>query len=112
MALYRADKPTQNRFVVSFNRRMRDETPFFTVRQARSILASWVNEYNTERPHSSLGYAITAEFTADLEKQRVGLNQPVASPALLRDDHGRSLIAAGLKNGVTSPPTPSFAEYQ
>jgi len=65
----------------SFNRRMRDELldepPFFTVRQAHLILASWVNEYNTERPHSSLGYGITAEFTAELEKQRVGLNLDV-----------------------------------
>lgn len=36
-------KPTQNRFVESFDGRMRDEllneTLFFTVRQARSILA-------------------------------------------------------------------------
>ena len=34
-----------------------NETLFFTVRQARSILANWVYDYNTERPHSSLGYA-------------------------------------------------------
>ena len=50
-------KPTQNGFVESFNGRMRDEllneTLFFTVRQARSILARWVDDYNTERPHSS-----------------------------------------------------------
>ena len=43
-------KPTQNGFVESFNGRMRDEllneTLFFTVRQARSILANWVDDYN------------------------------------------------------------------
>ncbi|WP_443026492.1 IS3 family transposase [Sphingomonas sp. HMP6] len=92
-------KPTQNGFVESFNGRMRDEllneTLFFTVRQARSILAHWVDDYNTERPHSSLGYATPAAFAADLEKQRAGLNPPVASPALLRDNNGRSLAAAG-----------------
>nr|WP_176497151.1 IS3 family transposase [Sphingomonas sp. HMP6] len=92
-------KPTQNGFVESFNGRMRDEllneTLFFTVRQARSILARWVDDYNTERPHSSLGYATPAAFAADLEKQRAGLNPPVASPALLRDNNGRSLAAAG-----------------
>ncbi|WP_132833503.1 IS3 family transposase [Sphingomonas sp. PP-CC-3G-468] len=92
-------KPTQNGFVESFNGRMRDEllneTLFFTVRQARSILARWVDDYNTERPHSSLGYATPAAFAAELEKRRAGLNPDVASPALLRDNNGRSLVAAG-----------------
>ncbi len=92
-------KPTQNGFVESFNGRMRDEllneTLFFTVRQARSILARWVDDYNNERPHSSLGYATPAAFAAELEKQRAGLNPPVASPALLRDNTGRSLVVAG-----------------
>jgi len=76
-------KPTQNGFVESFNGRMRDEllneTLFFTIGQARSILARWVDDYNTERPHSSLGYA----------------TPPVASPALMRDNTGRSRVAAG-----------------
>ena len=92
-------KPTQNGFIESFSGRMRDEllneTLFFTVRQARSILARWVDDYNTERPHSSLGYATPAAFAAELEQQRAGLNPPVASPALLRDNNGRSLVAAG-----------------
>ena len=92
-------KPTQNGFVESFNGRMRDEllneTLFFTIGQARSILARWVDDYNTERPHSSLGYATPAAFAAELEQQRAGLTQPVASPALMRDNTGRSLAAAG-----------------
>ncbi|WP_156356209.1 IS3 family transposase [Sphingomonas sp. Leaf22] len=92
-------KPTQNGFVESFNGRMRDEllneTLFFTIGQARSILARWVDDYNTERPHSSLGYATPAAFAAGLEKQRAGLNPPVASPALMRDNTGRSLVAVG-----------------
>jgi putative transposase len=93
------DKPTQNGFVESFIGRMRDEflneTLFFTVRQARSILARWVDDYNTQRPHSALGYATPAAFAAELERQRAGLNRPVASPALLRDNNGRSLAASG-----------------
>jgi putative transposase len=92
-------KPTQNGFVESFNGRMRDEllneTLFFTIGQARSILAHWVDDYNTQRPHSSLGYATPAAFAAGLEQQRVGLTPPVASPALMRDNTGRSLVAAG-----------------
>ncbi|WP_405053200.1 IS3 family transposase [Sphingomonas sp. SORGH_AS_0870] len=92
-------KPTQNGFVESFNGRMRDEllneTLFFTTGQARSILARWVDDYNTERPHSSLGYATPAAFAAGLEQQRAGLTPPVASPVLMRDNTGRSLVAAG-----------------
>ncbi|MDQ1231542.1 putative transposase [Sphingomonas sp. SORGH_AS 879] len=92
-------KPTQNGFVESFNGRMRDEllneTLFFTIGQARSILARWVDDYNNERPHSSLGYATPAAFAAGLEQQRAGLTPPVASPALMRENHGRSLVAAG-----------------
>ena len=46
-------KPTQNGFVESFNGRMRDEllneTLFFTIGQARAILARWAYDYNTER---------------------------------------------------------------
>ena len=37
-----------------------NETLFFTIGQARAILARWVHDYNTERPHSSLGYATPA----------------------------------------------------
>jgi transposase InsO family protein len=92
-------KPTQNGFVESFNGRTRDEllneTLFFTVRQARSILARWVDDYNTERTHSSLGYATPAASAAGLERQRARLTPPVASPALMRDNTGRSLVAAG-----------------
>ncbi|WP_287979823.1 IS3 family transposase [Sphingomonas sp.] len=92
-------KPTQNGFVESFNGRMRDEllneTLFFTIGQARSILARWVDDYNNERPHSSLGYATPVAFAAELEQQRAGLTPPVASPALMRDNTGQSLIAAG-----------------
>ncbi|WP_183986216.1 IS3 family transposase [Sphingomonas jinjuensis] len=92
-------KPMQNGFVESFNGRMRDEllneTLFFTIGQARSILARWVDDYNTERPHSSLGYATPAAFAAGLEQQRAGLTPPVASPALMRDNTRRSLVAAG-----------------
>ena len=92
-------KPTQNGFVESFNGRMRDEllneTLFFTIGQARVILARWVDDYNTERPHSSLGYATPAAVAAELEQQRAGLTPPAASPALMRDNTGRSLVAAG-----------------
>jgi len=63
-------KPMQNGFAESFNGRMRDEllneSLFFGVDHARKELASWVADYNTERPHSALGYATPAAFAAGL----------------------------------------------
>ena len=53
-------KPMQNGFCESFNRRMRDElldeTLFMSLAHARVEIASWVEHYNRERPHSVLGY--------------------------------------------------------
>lgn len=72
-----------------------NETLFFTIGQARAILARWAHDYNTERPHSSLGYATPTAFAAELEQQWTGLTPPVASPALMRDNTARSLVAAG-----------------
>ena len=93
-------KPTQNGFVESFNGRMRDEllneTLFFTIGQARAILARWVEDYNTERPHSSLGYATPAAFAAELDKQwpasprpTGSAAQPIASTSLIRNNAAR-----------------------
>ena len=71
-------KPTQNGFVESFNGRMRNKllnkTLFFTIGQPRTILARWVDDYNTERPHSSLGYATPPALAAELEQQQAGVN--------------------------------------
>jgi len=37
----------------------------------------------------------TTTFAAVFEQQQAGLTPPVASPALMRDNTGRSLVAAG-----------------
>lgn len=100
-------RPMQNGYVESFNGRMRDEllneTLFLTLGQARDIVAGWVEDYNTERPHSSLGYATPAAFAAGLVLQgaaplRVAGSyapQPLAPPAQPRDNNTRSLVPAG-----------------
>jgi len=53
-------KPQQNAYIESFNGKFRDEFLnehwFVSMRQAREIIAAWRREYNSERPHSSLGY--------------------------------------------------------
>jgi putative transposase len=92
-------RPMQNGYVESFNGRMRDEllneTLFLSLAQAREIIAAWVDDYNTERPHSSLGYATPAAFAAGLEKQRPARVQAVASHAPMRNHSRRSLVPAG-----------------
>lgn len=52
-------KPTQNAFVESFNGRLRDECLnehlFDGLDDARRIIEAWRIDYNTDRPHTSLG---------------------------------------------------------
>src|SRR5436853_3524397 len=63
-------KPMQNGFCESFNGRMRDEllneSLFLGLDHARSAILEWTQDYNTTRPHSSLGYRTPATFAAIL----------------------------------------------
>ena len=58
--------PWENPFVESFNARVRDEllntTAFYNVLEARVFTEDWRNEYNQDRPHSSLGMLAPAVF--------------------------------------------------
>jgi transposase InsO family protein len=60
--------PWQNGFAESFHSKLRDEflelEEFESVPQAQALAALWKEEYNTRRPHSSLGYLTPAEFSA------------------------------------------------
>ncbi|HBR84692.1 MAG TPA: IS3 family transposase [Erythrobacter sp.] len=93
-------RPMQNGYVESFNGRMRDEllneTLFLSMAHARVEIAAWVDDYNRERPHSSLGYATPAAFAAELDKQwpaslrpTGSATQPIASTALMRNKAAR-----------------------
>jgi putative transposase len=59
-------KPTQNGHVESFQGRLRDEclnaSWFWNLWDARKKITAWRTQYNTDRPHSSLGYRTPAEF--------------------------------------------------
>ena len=61
-------KPTQNSFIESFNGRLRDECLnehlFANPAEARRIIEAWRVDYNTARPHSSLGGLTPTEFAA------------------------------------------------
>jgi putative transposase len=60
--------PWENGFAESFHGRFRDEflamEIFEGVRAARTFTAAWKDEYNPQRPHSSLGCRTPAGFAA------------------------------------------------
>ena len=99
-------KPTQNGFVESFNGRMRDEllneSLFFSLDHARQKVAAWALDYNTRRPHSSIGYLTPEAFAASLTATGRPAAQdescavrPVAHPTLRGVTNPRTLVAAG-----------------
>jgi putative transposase len=59
-------KPVQNAYIESFNGRFRDEclneSWFTTLADARGTIEAWRLDYNTQRPHSSLGDRTPDEF--------------------------------------------------
>jgi putative transposase len=71
-------KPVQNAHIESFHGRLREEclnvSWFGTLFEARGKIGAWGQEYNQERPHSSLGYRTPAEFA----RQAAGLRSPTA----------------------------------
>jgi transposase InsO family protein len=76
-ALHRTRKPFGKRlYVESFNGKLRDECLteeiFKTLLEAQALIERWRHEYNTFRPHSSLGYRPPAPearmITPDLRK--------------------------------------------
>jgi len=83
----RPGKPVENAYIESFNGRFRDECLnehwFLTMAHARRVIEHWRIEYNTERPHSSLGDLTPEEFAA------------VATPELLPAPSGGETALRG-----------------
>ena len=74
-ALYVAPaSPWQNGYAESFHGKLRDEfldrEEFESPVQAQAMGLLWKEEYNTERPHSSLGYKTPAAFAATCPRYR------------------------------------------
>jgi len=65
-AYIRPGKPMDNAFIESFQGKFRDECLnqhwFKNLPEARQIIEQWRQEYNRERPHSSLGDLTPIEF--------------------------------------------------
>ena len=66
-------KPTQNSYVERFNKTFRDEILDFyifnTLREVREITDNWIDEYNRERPHESLGNLTPVEYLQEKQPE-------------------------------------------
>lgn len=79
----RPGKPVENCYIESFNGRLRDEClnshEFVTLRDAKSIIETWRQDYNDKRPHGSLGDLTPIEFARlevkKLKNNSLGTNQ-------------------------------------
>ena len=80
----RPGKPTDNGLIESFNGRLRDEFlnthEFVTMQDVRERLKAWKDDYNTERPHGSLGHLTPSEFA-----QRRSGQPPKSRPSLTQN---------------------------
>ena len=96
-------KPVQNAFVESFIGRLRDEllneTLFRSLAHTRAVLNAWRADYNTDRPHSRLGWMSPAGYAAARR-----------SAALRSTDSSASQTAAiTAQEGITDRQTPIAA---
>jgi len=73
--------PWENGYIESFNGKLRDELlareRFDTLKEAKVLIESWRREYNTMRPHSSLGYWPPAPETIASEPASASLQPPL-----------------------------------
>ena len=94
-----AGKPMQNGFCESFNGRMRDEllneSLFLGLDHARKKLRTWVEDYNTQRPHSAIEYQTPAAYAAKLTATFDRLRNP--------DQLRRPNVAPTAPDGVKQP---------
>jgi putative transposase len=102
-------KPQQNAFIESFNGRLRDEllneTLFTSLSHVREALATWMEDYNTVRPHSAIGNlppATYAKLSAPAKQRDGALRyvegstpRPIASPSQQGSNEARTLLIGG-----------------
>lgn len=90
-------RPMQNGHVESFTGKLRDEclnTSWFrNLFDARGKIAAWRNEYNCERPHSSLGYLTPATYA---EKAASPSSSWITAPGALSQGNPSGALRAAL----------------
>jgi transposase InsO family protein len=83
----RPGSPWENAHIESFHDKFRDECLnreiFGSLREAKVVIEQWRQEYNSKRPHSSLGYQTPAEFGGQASAAR-GLRSGYALPPSTR----------------------------
>lgn len=71
----RPGKPVDNAYIESFNGRFRDECLnqhwFMSLSHARTVIEEWRNDYNLQRPHTSLKGLTPYEFAGLAENRSV-----------------------------------------
>ena len=79
-------KPSQNGYIESFNGKLRDEclneTEFLSVTHARDLLEAYREDYNHNRPHSSLADLTPAEFAEKIARAPMGAPVDLNNPPL------------------------------
>jgi transposase InsO family protein len=74
--------PWENGYNESFNGKLRDQLlngeVFYSFKEATIIIEGWRIHYNTQRPHSALGYRPTAPVTRAIKPT------PINQPAIMQ----------------------------
>jgi len=105
-------KPMQNGHVESFNGRLRDEclnaSWFVNLADARAKIENWRQQYNADRPHSSLDYRTPEEFAKTCSEltSRMAANPP-APPVELSGAHDSARRQGFARPRKTSAPLPA-----
>ena len=99
--------PWQNPYIESFNGRTRDEVLdvelFYTLAEAKLILADWLIAYNTEHPHSALGMLPPARFAQRWREENGAPTPRCARPtgSLREVSVGPATVAADTDQGLS-----------
>jgi putative transposase len=98
-------KPMQNGYAESFNGRFRAECLnanwFLNLKDAREKIEAWRQEYNSERPHSSLAYRTPDEFAKACSELTSGIGAiPPDRPSALVN---RTAVLAGKGSLIAAP---------
>ncbi len=73
--------PWENGYCESFNGKLRDECLnqeiFYSLKEAQVVVELWRTQYNTTRPHSSLGYRPPAPLTSTGLQTKLDQHPPI-----------------------------------
>ena len=76
----RPGRPMENGHVESFNGKVREEclnaNAFRSLAEARDIIEAWRQDYNTARPHSSLGGMPPEEYGRAMNEENLNSQSP------------------------------------